>query len=354
MTHCKLATSSLSVYAGVKSYSLKGKLLTRKDLQMLSESRDLDELITRIKGTSYADAISKVTKPYTSAKIELALRDRQADMHYKMIQAAGGSNVLFAYYLRFVLQNLKIILKGKILGRDQAEIESSVNLHSTELIKERDVIVKAMIARDIEEAVTTLKGIGIGDEVEKAFSIYREKNQIQIIDLYFDKFFYENLSHVVKTSTDFNLHTVCGTEIDHYNMLCVLRGKFWNLDENQIQDLIIPGTSGPSKEILTRMISSDSIKSALNELTGTKYRELVPQEENSIDAISQFERAFEMHIYRMMQSQFSKIFGFSTIVAIIKLIEYEVRNLAAIAFAVEQKIPSETTMSRLIVKEGSD
>ena len=57
-----------------------------------------------------------------------------------------------------------------------------------------------------------------------------------------------------------------------------------------------------------------------------------------------------MYIYNLMQSQFGKIFGFSTVVAIVRLIEYEIRNLSSIAFAVEQKIPSETTMSRLIVK----
>lgn len=344
--------SSFSVYAGVKSYSMKGKLLTRKDLQTLSESRDLDELITRIKATSYDEVISKVTKPFTSAKIEMALRDRQADVHYKMMKAAGGSSVLFAYYRKFILHNLKIILKGKILGRPQSEIESAVNLHATELIRERDTIVKAMIARDIEETVSTLKGIGIGNEVEKAYSLYHDKKQIQVLDLYFDKLFYENLNHVAKSSTD--LHALCGTEIDYYNTLCVLRGKFWNLDENQIQDLIVPGAFGASKEILTRMISADSIKSALNELSGTKYKDLIPQEENAIEAISQFERAFEMYIYNLMLRQFSKMFGFSTVVAIVRLIEYEVRNLSAIAFAVEQKIPSETTMSRLIVKEISD
>jgi len=349
-----LSTGSLSVYAGVKSYSIKGKMLTRKDLQMLSESRDLDELITRIKATSYGEAISKVVKPYSSAKIEMALRERQADLHFKMIQAAGGSNVLFAYYLRFILQNLKIILKGKILGRNQAEIESAVNLHASELIRERDTIVKAMIAKDVEEAVATLKIIGIGNEVEKAFSLYHEKKQIQILDLYFDKFFYDNLNKVVKTSTEIKLHTLCGTEIDYHNMMCVLRGKFWNLDENQIQDLIVPGASGSAKEVLTRMISADSIKSALNELVSTKYGSLVPQEENAIDAISQFERAFEMRIYNLMQSQFGKIFGFSTVVAIVRLVEYEIRNLSSIAFAVEQKIPPETTMSRLIVKESQE
>jgi len=34
-----------------------------------------------------------------------------------------------------------------------------------------------------------------------------------------------------------------------------------------------------------------------------------------------------------------------------KLKNYEVRNIAAIAFAVEQKIPSQTTMSKLIIEE---
>lgn len=349
-----MSTGSLSVYAGVKSYSIKGKMLTRKDLQMLSESRDLDELITRLKATSYGEAISKVTRPYSSAKIEMALRERQADLHFKMIQAAGGSNVLFAYYLRFILQNLKIILKGKILGRSQAEIELAVNLHATELIRERDTIVKALIAKDVEEAVATLKIIGIGNEVEKAFSLYHDKKQIQILDLYFDKFFYDNLNRVVKSSTEIKLHTLCGTEIDYHNMMCVLRGKFWNLDENQIQDLIVPGASISTKEVLSRMVSADSIKSALNELVSTKYGSLVPQEENAIDAISQFERAFEMRIYNLMQSQFGKIFGFSTVVAIVRLIEYEIRNLSSIAFAVEQKIPPETTMSRLIVKESQE
>jgi V/A-type H+-transporting ATPase subunit C len=45
------------------------------------------------------------------------------------------------------------------------------------------------------------------------------------------------------------------------------------------------------------------------------------------------------------------MFNFSTIVGITKLTGYEVRNIAAIAFAVEQKISPQTTMSRLIVEQ---
>jgi V/A-type H+/Na+-transporting ATPase subunit C len=347
-----MSTSSLLVYAGVKSYSLKGKLFSRKDFQMLAESRDLDEFVTRIKNTTYSDTISKVTKPYTSQKIEIALRERQADLHYRMMQASGGSNVLFAYYLRFILRNLKIILKGKILGRTQEQIESAISLHAEELIKERDVVLKALIAKDLEDAVNSLKPIGIGDEVEKAYSLYSEKKQIQIIDTYFDKFFYENLSHVLKNSADFGLHHLCGMEVDYYDIMCILRGKFWGIDENQIQALLVPQMSSNSKELLTRMISADSVKNALNELAATKYRDIMPQSENPIDAIGEFERLFDRRIFEAYNAEFVRIFSFSTVVSIIKLIDYEIRNLSSISFAVEQNIPTDVVMEKLVTREA--
>ena len=40
---------SKNVYASVKAYSKRGKLLTKADFQTLAESRDLEELMTRIK-----------------------------------------------------------------------------------------------------------------------------------------------------------------------------------------------------------------------------------------------------------------------------------------------------------------
>lgn len=348
-----MVTSSLLVYAGVKSYSLKGKLLGQKDFQMLAESRDLDELITRIKNTPYADSVSKIVKPYTAQKIELALRDRLADMHYSMIRSVGGSNILFAYYLRFILRNLKIILKGKVLGRDPEDIASSISLHPEELIHERDIVLKALIAKDVEEAANTLKSIGIGDEVDKAYAIYNEKKQIQILDMYFDKFFYSNLSRVLRNSSDFSLHNICGMEVDFYDMMCILRSKFWGLDENQIQNLLVPQISSSSKELLTRMISADSIKSTLNELLNTKYKDLVPQQESAIDSISEFERAFDKMIFDSYNAEFVRIFSFSTIISIIKLLEYEVRNLCAITFAVEQNISVDLVMNKVFTKERS-
>ena len=45
------------------------------------------------------------------------------------------------------------------------------------------------------------------------------------------------------------------------------------------------------------------------------------------------------------------MFSFATIIGITKLTGFEVRNLAAIAYAVEQKIATDITMSKLILEE---
>ena len=91
-----------NVYASVKSYSQRGKLLKRADYQTLAESRDLEELMTRIKNTIYADAVSDVQKPYTSQGIESGLRGHLADVHYSIAKTADFRCILYEiHYIKF-------------------------------------------------------------------------------------------------------------------------------------------------------------------------------------------------------------------------------------------------------------
>lgn len=340
-----------NVYASVKSYSQRGKLLKKDDFQTLAESRDLEELMTRIKNTIYGDAITDVQKPYTSQGIESGLRGHLAGVHYSIAKTAGDSAILDAYYMKFIISNLKQILKGKILGKSQEEIETHINLHAEELIKQRDVIIKALVSKDLEETVASLNSVQFSDEISKAASLYNETKNIQIFDTYFDKILYQQLGRALKNTRDREVIKLVGMDVDFYNLLSVIRGKFWGLDDSQIEDLIVAQTPSIPKELLLRMMSAVTVRDAFNELTNTKYKNLIPDIENDLDAVAQFERSFEMAIYNASARSFTKMFSFATIIGITKLTAFEVRNLAAIAYAVEQKIPSETTMSRLIVEE---
>jgi len=340
---------SQKIFSSVKSYSKRGQLLPKSDFQTLAESRDLDELMTRIKNTNYADAVSKISKPFTSEKIESALRSHLADIHYTISRSGGGSKVLEAFYLKFIITNLKLILKGRVLGKSQEEIEPRLNLHAEELIKQRDIVLKALVAKDLEEIVSSLSSTIFGEDIAKAVTLYNDKKNIQIFDTYFDKILIRQLSASLRILGDKDLARPVGMNIDFYNLLSILRGKFWGLEEQQIQDLLVSSTSGAPKDLLGRMVAAESIKDAFNELTSTPYKELIPQSENDIDAISEFERAFEMAIYKGAKNTFTKMFSAATSVGITILTSYEVRNMASIAFAVEQKISPQTTMSKLII-----
>jgi len=342
---------SKNVYASVKSYSQRGKLLKKADFQTLAESRDLEELMTRIKNTIYGEAIADVEKPYTSHGIESALRSHLADVHYGVAKTAGDSPILDAYYMKFIILNLKIILKGKVLGKSQEDIESHVNLHAEELIKQRDIIIKALVAKDLEEVVASLNAVQFGEEIGKAASLYNETKNIQVFDTYFDKILYQHLGRALKNTRDRDVIRLVGMDVDFYNLLSVIRGKLWELDESQIEDLVVVTTPTAPRELLSRMMAAATVKDALNELSNTRYKNIIPESENELDAVAEFERSFEMAIYHASTRSFTKMFSFATIIAITKLTSFEVRNLAAIAYAVEQKIPTETTMSKLILEE---
>lgn len=342
---------SSKVFASVKAYSKRGRLLEKSELQTLAESRDLDELVTRIKNTVYVNAVSEVQKPYTAEKIESALRSHLADIHYSIAKTAASSTVLDAYFLKFMTWNLKLILKGKVLGKSQEEIEPHINLHAEELVKQRDVILKALVAKDLEESVSSLSGTVFGEEVAKAVAAYNETKNIQVFDTYFDKILIQQLNGALKKSGDKDLSRPVSMDIDFYNLLSVVRGKFWKLGEQQIQELIVTYTASAPSDLIGRMIAAPSVRDALNELTSTSYRELVPQSETDIDAISGFEHAFEMAIFNKAKNTFTRMFSSATSVGIAKLTAFEVRNIGSIAYAVEQKIPVQTTMSKLIVDQ---
>lgn len=330
---------------------MRGQLLDKKSYQYYAEARTIEELITRMRNSKYGETISKISRPYNSEKIEMSLRGRQAELHYLLNNAVGGSDLLLTYYLKFILKNLKIILKGKALGKSQEEIESHINLQAEKLLRRRDLVIKALVSKDIEEAASNLKIVNYENEITKAVSLYNETKVLSVFDIYLDKTLYQHLAHAIKGSADIDVLSLFGMDLDFYNIMSILRGRFWNFSVEQIQDFVVPHTSSTSIELLARMTTSDTIKSAINELNSTRYKGIIPVEENEIEIINKFERSFELYIFQAILREFAKMFNFSTVVAISRLFDYEVRNLSSIAYAVEQGIPVETTLSKLIISE---
>lgn len=341
------------IFGTVLAHSVRGRMLSRTELQTLAESRDIEELVTRMKNTVYLDALAKLTKPYTAETVEGALLEHLVNQHAKIVSIANGSAILNAYFVKYIILNLKIILKGKAMNKTYEELLPKVNMRAEELVGRRDLAVKALVAKDFDEAVNSLAGSEFGEDARKAAQAYKEKGDIRVFDTYLDHAFYKSLDKAVAFESKLqDEQKLIGVDIDSYNILSVLRGKYWGLSPNEVNDLIVTTTSKVPKDVLQRMINTEKIQEAIGELASTIYKELIPRTAaNDIDAIMQLESAFQKESIRRTMNSYRTVFTVANMLASIKLISYEIKNLAAIAAGVEQKISTDKIMASLIRAE---
>jgi V/A-type H+-transporting ATPase subunit C len=338
------------IFGTVLAHTMRGKMLTRTGLQTLAESRDVEELVTRMKNTVYLDVLAKLQKPFTAERVESALREHLVNTHAKMVTIASGAAILNAYFIKYITWNLKIILKGKALGRTYEELLPKVNLRAEELVGRRDLVVKALVAKDFDEAIASLQGSEFGEDARKAAAAYKEKGDVRLFDTYLDHAFYKALERsLLQESKLEDVHKLVAVDIDAYNVLSVLRAKYWGLSSAETNDLIVTTTAKVSRDLLQKMMAVEKIQDAIGELASTPYRDIIPKSAaNDIDAIMQLEQSFEAVSIRRIAASYRAVFTVGNMLASIKLMTFEIKNLAAIVTGVEQKISAERIMSSLV------
>ena len=67
--------------------------------------------------------------------------------------------------------------------------------------------------------------------------------------------------------------------------------------------------------------------------------------------INEFERKFDMFLYNSLLKEFANMFKLSTVVSVVRLYDYEIRNLSSISYSVENNISSDIVMSKIIASE---
>ncbi|HEV8386137.1 MAG TPA: V-type ATPase subunit, partial [Nitrososphaera sp.] len=191
------------------------------------------------------------------------------------------------------------------------------------------------------------------EDASKAAAAYKDKGDLRIFDTYIDHVFYKDLGRsMIIESQSPDVKNIVAVDIDAYNILAVLRGKYWGLSAADIDELIVATTSKVSRETLQKMINIEKTSEAIAELGNTVYKDIIPQSAtDDINLIMQLEAGFEALGLRRVVSAFRSMFSVGIMVAALKLMMIEVRNLAAIASGVEQGVPLESIMSNLIKPE---
>jgi vacuolar-type H+-ATPase subunit C/Vma6 len=124
------------------------------------------------------------------------------------------------------------------------------------------------------------------------------------------------------------------------------------LSPEDISELVVTTTPKITKEATQKMINAESVNEAISELANTVYKDIIPQSAtDDIEAILQIEKGFEVISIKRVISSFRSVFSVGIMLSALKLMNIEVRNLAAIASGVEQNVPVEEIIARLIRPE---
>lgn len=350
---------SSETYIGTKSHALKGVLLDAGTIQKLAESTSLEELVNRLRGTPYSEVLTDLAMPTTARKLELALRERLAEVHRSIMSAGESYPLLGLYYQRNIAWDLKSALKAKALGKSFEESSEFIDMKAEELVGRRDLIVRVLSAKDINEAVSLLQGTEFYSDVEKALASYSAKGEVRFFDMYVDHAVlsdisreYSSHSKLYKSSRRVDvggLRDMVATDIDAYNVLSVLRAKLWGLPEQELTDLVIRPTYRVSSAALARMTSAESPTEAAKLLEGS-YGISVANSTGDEEVIDAIEDGFVSAMKRTASRSFVwQGLGLSTALAVVKLLEFEVGNLAAIAIGIEAGMEAKTILGKLRV-----
>ena len=347
---------SSKTYVGTKAFAIRGTLLDAASTQKLAESTSLDEFVNRLRSTPYSEVLESLSPPYGSRRLELVLRERLAIVHHSITQSAGRYAVLQLYYLKNIAWDLKLALKAKALGRTYEETLEYLNMKAEELVGRRDLIIKVLNAKDVNEAVTMLSGTEFFNDVEKALASYSSKGELRFFDLFIDHAVLSSISktyslnprlYASKAADANGVGDIIATDVDAYNVVSVLRSKLWGLRDAEIEELVITPTGRVGPSTLTAMATNESVSDAVK-LLESSYRFAFPGAQNDEELIDLVEDAFAKKVRETATLAFVwQGLSPGTILALVKLLEFEVSNLAAIAIGVEAGVEPKKIISKL-------
>lgn len=347
---------SSRIYVGTKAFALKGTLLDASVVQKLAEASSLEEFVNRLRGTAYSDVLAGLSPPYSARRIELALRERLAIVHHSITQSASRYGIVRLYYLRNISWDLKLALKAKALNRSYEETVEYLDMKAEELVRRRDLITKILTARDVNEAVAMLSGTEFFPDVEKALSAYATSKEIRLFDVYVDHAVLSAISneyslnsrlYASKSANVNGVGEIVTVDIDSYNVLSVLRSKLWGFRESEIQELIVTPTGRVPVSTLASMAGAESVSEAAK-LVESAYHFTFQRGQNEEDLIDMLEDAFAKKLRDTATLAFVwQRLSPGTILAIIRLLEFEVNDLAAIAVGIETGMETKKILSKL-------
>ncbi|MCX8202802.1 MAG: V-type ATPase subunit [Nitrososphaeria archaeon] len=230
-----------SRFVYVLAFATRGKLLERRALEDLADSRTLEDLVTALRATHYSEAVSELPLPVTARRVELALRRYLYRYHHSLVKYTSWNPALVALFERYVVRELKAAVRGIASGKTVDEVTREVDLTPAELLGVRDVIARAVASRSATELRQALRGTKYEAPVGSALDYFERTGDPAAIDVEFDKSIAGSLSSSIRALRWPDRRWVrwmLERYINSFVVEAVLRAKAWRLEPGEVRRAI--------------------------------------------------------------------------------------------------------------------
>jgi V/A-type H+-transporting ATPase subunit C len=334
-------------YTVIRSHALIAELLKPEQIQDLAKSGSIEVFIEWLSSTQYGE-IKVEGSGDPSIALEKVFYVKFIDRMSQIVDIAPqriGKFLQAYYYLRFEVQNLKRILRGKFSELPVSQVkEYLIPIEPYHVTSYEDIIE----ADSLDEAVGLLQGTHYS-QIGGSLDYCRENEVIWPLE--------QALNHIYAMSVLESLETlsrqdrtlvrnILKFEVNVENLLNAIKQRRTS-GEREAQNLeeLFPVTFDIDLEKIEALIEAEDLRAAIDDL-GSPYSEvLTPIYEGDVALIRARVRRYIYTIVRNARSM--NDFGLNVILAYLIFSELEKDDLVGIAWGLTQRIPA-TEMTKYL------
>ncbi|WP_066895329.1 V-type ATP synthase subunit C [Clostridium nigeriense] len=313
---------------------LETKLLDKPKVERMIEAPSASEALRILNETEYSNVSANIKRPEDYEEILTAELKRVYDLVYEI---SPIKEVVKIMSLKYDYHNIKVLLKGKVLGKD----------FSSMLIKLGNIDLQEIKRKIDGDNLKSLNGT-LGKGVQEAMKVFEETKDPQKIDIIIDKYMYKELVEI-KNSLNYKfIDNLVKAMIDSTNIRTLLRIKKQKKGRDFASEVIVDGGAIESSKLIALL--NESPENIMSKLQSTIYSDLVKEGFEgyiATESASLLEKLSDNYIMDLMKDSKLVTFGPEKILSYIYAKETEIKIIRIIMVGKLNNIAEEVIRERL-------
>lgn len=283
-----------------KVKALMGKMISQEQYVKLLKCKDLKSTIKVLKEeTNYGEFLEGYNlENIHRGNLEIILDRNYVSIYSKFINYFHGEyrKLIKTLFLRWEIEDLKVIIRGKYLGRSYDQIQNKLISRCALNTINYDYL---LALKNVDEVVEGLKGSIYYKNLKNLAKSTSDEGLFKI-ETELDFVYFSAVRRELKHLDNENKEVVCsiiGMEADLLNLGWIYRGKaFYKVPPDELFNYLIYNSHKLSKEMLRKLCYTSNMEEFRSLIEKTPYASIYEKDDSNL--IEKREREFQKKYFK--------------------------------------------------------